>query len=137
RYHDEMPKLRTPQPRSSQRSRLSDGTIPAIKTLSAPTKQNLHGGSLDRRRMAKTLDATIDPLVLAKTPVFCNKYVVEPTDMMVINHVTPPNRFERHSDRPAKQLASPVHTRRAISMPRTHYLEPPRDPSPTYTEVGS
>ncbi|GJQ78200.1 hypothetical protein Trydic_g2529 [Trypoxylus dichotomus] len=136
RYHDEMPKLRTPQPRS-QRSRLSDGTIPAVKTLSAPSKQNPRGGSLDRRRMAKTLDATLDPLVLAKTPVFCNKYVVEATDMAVINHVTPPNRFERHSDRTVKQLPSPVHTRRAVSMPRTHYLEPPRAPSPAYTEVES
>ncbi|KAI4454879.1 potassium channel subfamily k [Holotrichia oblita] len=129
-----MPKLRTPsQPRSSQRSRLSDATLPVSKMGLTTTKQR--GGSLDRRRMAKNLDASLDPLVLAKSPVYCNKYVVEQTEMAVINHVTP-NRFDRHSDRPARQLPSPVQTRRAVSMPRTNYLEPPRDPSPTYTEVS-
>lgn len=82
-----MPKLRTPsQPRSSQRSRFSDATFPSTKTGSTTSKQR--GGSLDRRRMAKTLDASLDPLVLAKSPVFCNKYVVEQTEMTVINHVT-------------------------------------------------
>lgn len=36
----------------------------------------MRGGSLDRKKVPKSLETALDPSNMAKTPVLCNKYVV-------------------------------------------------------------
>lgn len=88
--------------------------------------RNPHGGSLDRRREVKQLETSLEPMILANTPVLCNKYAIN-RDYLSNNSAGTKEKINQ------RRTSSPGQTRRALSMPRTqHYLEPPpnRDPSP-------
>lgn len=65
--------------RVSQQSRYSDNTVPVAKN-----NLPLRGGSLDRRKLPKHLD--LDPALLERVPVLCNKYVVNQKDV-ISNHL--------------------------------------------------
>lgn len=69
-----------------------------------------HGGSLDRKHVVES--ALVDPMLLAKTPILCNKYVVE-GERIVNNSLVVPK----------------VEKQRASSVPRTgmQHLATPRD----------
>lgn len=72
-----------PRIRPSQQSRYSDTTAPKRRVPSS--NRQPRGGSLDRRREPNNIIPTLEPFVVANTPVLCNKYVVnqrEPT----VNH---------------------------------------------------
>lgn len=75
-------------------------------------RQLQHSGSLDRKHVVES--ALVDPMLLAKTPILCNKYVVEGDRIVNHNLVVP-------------EVEKP----RASSVPRTgtHHLAPPRDAS--------
>lgn len=61
--------------RPSQVSRFSDSTVP-VRRPSPNRIQNPRGGSLDRRRTPKP----VDPELADKTPILCNKYVIDQVD---------------------------------------------------------
>lgn len=69
--------------------------------------QQSGGGSLDRKHVLES--ALVDPLLLAKTPILCNKYVVEGGDR-IVNH---------------SSLDVPKEKERASSVPRSQHLAPP------------
>ncbi|KAF2881335.1 hypothetical protein ILUMI_24834 [Ignelater luminosus] len=132
RYQDEYPRFQRgismPRMRPTQQSRYSENTVPKRRVLAS--NRQPRGGSLDRRREPDNIIPTLEPFVVANTPVLCNKYVVnqrEPT----VNH-NPGRSSERSYQR---RTSSPLQGRRAISMPRSQqlYLEPPREPSPMST----
>ncbi|KAF5303268.1 hypothetical protein FQA39_LY10007 [Lamprigera yunnana] len=131
KYQDDSPKVQArglsvpPRARPSQQSRSSDNTVSPRKTQQASRLPR--GGSLDRRRGPKYLENSLEPMILANTPVLCNRYVIdleEPT----VNRITDERVQRGHNRR-----VSPTRGRRAASTPRSRYLEPPivnREPSP-------
>ena len=76
-----------------QRSKLPEAST-TQKTLTN-IKTNVRGGSLDRRRTPKTLETTVDDGELARTPVLCNRYVMDQNEV-VANHV--PSKWNIHID---------------------------------------
>lgn len=86
----------------------------------SPKKRKFHTGSLERKHNnpSHVLEsALVDPMLLAKTPILCNKYVVEAEK--ILNHVPTTLEVPRNGGR------------RATSMPRTTgHLAPPRDATP-------
>ncbi|XP_017770723.1 PREDICTED: uncharacterized protein LOC108558341 isoform X2 [Nicrophorus vespilloides] len=134
RFHEDHPVSKRgqslPRMQPSQRSRFSDEG-PPVRRPSPNARGNnpQRGGSLDRRRAPKVFD--IDPSALAKAPVYCNRYVMDKADL-VGNHVP----GITYNERPARNASPPLQGRRALSMPRSqHYLEPPRDPSPSSSSI--
>lgn len=85
---------------------------PSPKKINAQQqkRQLHHSGSLDRKHVLES--ALVDPMLLAKTPILCNKYVVEGEKIVNHNLVVPK-----------------VEKQRASSVPRTgtQHLAPPRD----------
>lgn len=75
---------------------------PSPKKVNAPRKQFQHSGSLDRKHVLES--ALVDPMLLAKTPILCNKYVVEGGEKIVNHNNT---------------LDVPREKQRASSVPRT------------------
>ncbi|XP_030755241.1 uncharacterized protein LOC115881747 isoform X2 [Sitophilus oryzae] len=80
------------------------------------------GGSLDRKKyenQQKEKEVDVDPTLLAKTPILCNRYVVGRNDAFSSKV---PGVTLRQSER---------YGRRAISVPKTsNYLAPPRSYTP-------
>ncbi|XP_076255581.1 potassium two pore domain channel subfamily K member galene isoform X2 [Rhynchophorus ferrugineus] len=97
-------------------NRVSETSAPSRKSSAGQKNQRQdnfqRGGSLDRRKLdnrQKDNEVDVDPTLLAKTPILCNKYVVGTNDA----------------------FKSKVPGRRAVSMPKTsNFLEPPRSYSP-------
>lgn len=94
-----LPRMR-PQPNSG---------VP--RRQQASPKRQVYAGSLDRKATPRDMQISMDPALLAKTPVLCNRYVVD--------GVEPDNLPARHDGR--------LPGRRAQSAPRTqNYLAPPK-----------
>lgn len=110
--------------RTSQHSRHSDSSVPPPRRQTASPRRQLQAGSLDRRNGPRDVEAGLDPAVLSKTPILCNKYAMDPLENNT-NHLQPGD------SRNHRRGASPLPGRRAISMPRSPaYLAPPREMSP-------
>lgn len=98
RYFDEGPTPRDfiQRTRYSQQSRFSDSNVPPPRGFPNNTPRNqLRGGSLDRRKVPKSLETSLDPALLAKSPVLCNKYVVNENQSQrqnIGNHVVGPSK---------------------------------------------
>ncbi|KAJ3651694.1 hypothetical protein Zmor_017715 [Zophobas morio] len=141
RYHEEardhIPRGSSlPRMRPSQVSRFSDSSVPPPRRKSPSVNRqstNSKTGSLDRRRSQKSMEIIeLDPIILAKTPILCNKYVVDKNEI-ASNNI--PGITTRDME---GQGRSPPLDRRAKSLPRNQqYLEPPRVPSPSSSSDGS
>ncbi|KAJ8953700.1 hypothetical protein NQ314_007309 [Rhamnusium bicolor] len=130
-YHDEVSRRGSVVPRARP-SRLSDVTPPKIRQnqnsiQSRPNSvQNAKGNSLDRRKLQ---EIEMDPILLANTPILCNKYVVGKNDGFARS--IPGKGITTREMEGVGRTPSTPSDRRAKSMPRNqHYLEPPRFPSP-------
>ncbi|KAH0808885.1 hypothetical protein GEV33_013907 [Tenebrio molitor] len=131
RYHeearDQIPRGSSlPRMRPSQAPRFSD---PSSRKSSGVSKS----GSLDRRRSHKSTEMIeLDPVLLAKTPILCNRYVVDQNEI-VSNNI--PGITMRDME---GQGRTPPSNRRAKSLPKNpQYLEPPRLPSPAPSSESS
>lgn len=71
-----------------------------------------HSGSLDRKHVVES--ALVDPMLLAKTPILCNKYVVE-GERIVNQTLDVPKEKQRASSVPRQHLALPIVSSRASS----------------------
>lgn len=119
--------------RSSQISRYSDGSVPRRKYSQTRQSGSGKSGSLDRRKNHQSSEIIeLDPILLAKTPILCNKYVVDK------NEITSNNIPGITTRAMEGQGRTPPQNRRAKSLPRTQqYLEPPRQSSPGSSSEGS
>lgn len=90
-------------------TRFSDTTPPSKRVPKAMPPPQQKGGSLDRRRKHDVIE--LDPVILTKTPILCNRYVIGKNDI-IGNNVQNEENFN---------------SRRAKSLPRSpQYLEPPQ-----------
>lgn len=127
--------------RTSQHSRHSDSSVPAPRRQNASPRRQLPAGPTDKRNGPRDVEAGLDPALLSKTPILCNKYAMDPQENNS-NHLNPGdgrNHRRGASPLPGKggtlplpgRGASPLPGRRAVSMPRSPaYLAPPREMSP-------
>ncbi|RZC36748.1 uncharacterized protein BDFB_006922 [Asbolus verrucosus] len=127
-YSHSDTELSLPRMRPPQNPRSSDASAPLRKSPSTSRQHAPKGGSLDRRKYQRNMEVIeLDPIILAKTPILCNKYVMDKNEM-VGNNIR---------DVEAQTQTSPS-SRRAKSLPRNQqYLEPPRIPSPASSSEGS
>ncbi|XP_018561542.1 uncharacterized protein LOC108903740 isoform X2 [Anoplophora glabripennis] len=130
RYHEEVIRRGSTLPRV-RGGRLSENNPPKNVLNSSQNRvnhlqQTPKGNSLDRKRFQRDVEIEMDPILLAHTPILCNKYVVGKNDGFARSI---PGITVRDSEGVGK--IPKVNDRRAKSMPRNqHYLEPPRFPSP-------
>lgn len=105
-----------PRMRASQISRFSDSSVP-VPAYSSTKSHQTRGGSLDNRKTSKAIDSEAD-----KTPVLCNKYVIDKMD-------------GGNSKTTAVDISM---ERRSKSMPRTqNYLQAPSAGPSDYSEMDS
>lgn len=76
RYHYEAVRRGSTLPKARP-TRISETTPPKARNnyMSSP-----RGNSLDRRKFQKDVEIEMDPILLANTPILCNKYVVGKND---------------------------------------------------------
>lgn len=143
RGHNELPRGSSlPRLRPSQISNFSDSSVPSpnqknTKSLSPPPSQSVprKATSSDRRKSQGRVEMIeLDPILLSKTPILCNRYVLDKNEML---SNTIPGITLREMEGQGK--TSPP-SRRAKSLPKnphTQYLEPPRFPSPESSSDSS
>lgn len=87
---------------------------PSPKKANQRNKPIQHGGSLDRKHILES--ALVDPMLLAKTPILCNKYVVDGGEKIVNQSLDVPKERQRASSVPRSQhLAPPMVSSRSSS----------------------
>ncbi|XP_044260312.1 uncharacterized protein LOC123008529 [Tribolium madens] len=125
RYHEDSRDQHTsrgsslPRMRPSQISRFSDSSVPQNRRKSSQTRKS---GSLDRRKDHDMIE--MDPIILAKTPILCNKYVVDKNEITSNN--IPGITMRELEGQGAKSLSR-----------NPQYLELPRASSPGSSSQGS
>ncbi|KAJ8940000.1 hypothetical protein NQ318_012922 [Aromia moschata] len=139
RYQDEVCRRGPPLSRNRP-NRLSEVTPPKTRQLQNSTSNRApnslphpKSNSLDRKKSPRDLEIELDPVLLANTPILCNKYVVGKNDGFVA--ASPADKVYYINGPRKRRLGNASADRRAKSMPRNqHYLEPPRFPSPDPSE---